>query len=183
MTATTGYVLHTDRLLLRRWTLDDLDALHVILSDPITMRFWPAPFDRAATRAWIERNLERYAEDGFGRWAMLLRDSGELIGDAGILRSTVAGQAEIDLGYIVHHPFQGHGYASEAAAACLRYALDTLQLPRVVANMPADHHASARVAQKLGLRFERSFNNQRNRDLPTLLYVYEGEHHKVHKES
>ena len=161
----------SERLLLRRWTLDDLDALHAILSDPTTMRFWPAPLDRNATGAWIERNLQRYREDGFGRWALLLRRSGELIGDCGLMRLPVDGRVENDLGYIVHHPFQGHGYATEVAAACLRYAIDTLQLTRVVANMPADHHASARVAEKIGMHLERSFRNPRNRDLPTLLYA------------
>lgn len=176
MSGTSEPILSTDRLLLRRWSLHDLDALHAIMGDPVTMRFWPAPFERDATRVWIARNLERYQEDGFGRWALIVRATGELAGDCGIIRSQVAGQLENDLGYIVHHPFQGYGYATEAAAACLSYATDTLRLTRVVANMPQDHHASARVAEKIGMRLERTFSNPRNRNLPTLLYVWETIH-------
>lgn len=77
---------------------------------------------------------------------------------------------EHDLGYIVHHPHWSNGYATEAAEACKRYALETLGLRRLVANMPVEHTASARVAEKIGMTLEKTFDNPKNRGIETRLY-------------
>ena len=66
-------VLETARLVLREFRTDDLDTLAKVLSDPQTMRFYPAPLDDAGVAAWIERNRRRYEKDGFGLWAMILK--------------------------------------------------------------------------------------------------------------
>jgi len=164
-------VVETDRLRLRELTPEDLEPLSQILSDPITMSFWPAPLDLEATRQWIDRNLRSYAECGLGRWAVILKETDELIGDCGILKAEVAGRREYDLGYIIHHPYWRRGYAVEAAKACQRYAVETLGLKRLVANMPTDHVASIRVAEKIGMRWEKTFDNPKNRGLATHLYA------------
>lgn len=166
-------ILETERLILRQLTLDDLQALHRIFSDPITVRFWPAPFTLEATQRWIERSLDHYADFGFGRYALILKTTGELIGDCGILRNEVDGAPENDLGYIIHHPYWRNGYASEAAAACLHDAVEALGLKRLVANMPVAHTGSMRVAEKIGMRRVKTFQNARNRGIDTYVYVYE----------
>ena len=58
-------VIETQRLLLREYTQDDLEALYGILSDPETMRHYPAPYDRAKTQRWIDWNLENYGVSWF----------------------------------------------------------------------------------------------------------------------
>ena len=63
---------------------EDADALALVLSDPETMRYYPAPYDRAGVEQWIERNRQRYQDDGVGLWAMELMMTQELIGDCGI---------------------------------------------------------------------------------------------------
>lgn len=166
-------VCETERLLLRRWTSDDLDRLFSILSDPITMQFWPAPLTIDAARAWIERALHNYASLGFGRFAVVLKESSAVIGDCGLMHTEVAGQPEYDLGYIIHHPYWRQGYATEAAMACSDYAFSTLGIRRLVANMAVDHVGSMSVARRLGMRLERVFANPRNRNMPTYLYVLE----------
>lgn len=163
-------VLETERLVLREFTLADLDSLHGILSDPVTMSFWPKPFDRAATQRWIERARESYATHGFGRYAVTLKQTGELIGDCGFLRVEVNGVPENDLGYILAKNHWGRGYATEAARGCLRYGFEQLRLARIVANMESKHLKSKKVAETIGMRFECEFINQRNRNLPTLLF-------------
>lgn len=165
--------IETQRLHLRPLTPDDLPALHRILSDPITMSFWPAPFSEDASRAWIERQMQNYQQHGFGRLALIERVSGELIGDCGIMPALIDGQPENDLGYIIFHTFWRQGYASEAAAAWLQHGFDLLQLDRICANMPVDHLGSRRVAEKIGMRLEREFHNQRNRNILTCLYAAE----------
>ncbi len=164
--------VESERLYLRRFTRDDIPALHTILSDPITMRSWPAPFNPDATLAWIERNIVNYAQRGFGRWAVIERASETLIGDCGIVLLEVAGVIEHDLGYIIHHRYWNQGYATEIGGAAKEYAISELGIRRLVANMPTDNHASRRVAEKIGMRWERTFNNRRNRDLPTYLYAF-----------
>ncbi len=164
-------VVESERLYLRRFTLDDVSALHTVFSDPITMRSWPAPFTPDATLGWIERNIASYVERGFGRWAVVERASGTLIGDCGIGLLEVADVTEHDLGYIIHHPYWDHGYATEIAGVVKEYAITELGVPRLVANMPTDNIASRRVAEKIGMRLEKIFNNRRNRDLPTYLYA------------
>ena len=76
-------VLETERLVLRNFTLEDVPALEAVIGDPIAMRWYAAPFDHAGVIAWIERNLNRYQNEGHGLWAMALKSSGEFIGDCG----------------------------------------------------------------------------------------------------
>lgn len=166
-------VLETQRLVLRQLEASDLPAMHRILSDPITMTFWPAPLSLEGARSWIDRQRQSYRDHGFGRYAVISRQDGTLLGDCGIIPSTIDGQPENDLGYIIFHTFWKRGYGSEAAEACKRYGLEQLQLRRICANMPADHLASRRVAEKIGMSFEREFYNARNRNILTCLYAVE----------
>jgi|SRR5581483_3193119 len=162
--------IETPRLRLREYVPEDTMALHLILSDPITMQFWPAPFTPEATNAWIERQIRTYAERGYGRWAVIAKDTDEQIGDVGFLYTSVNSRDEVDLGYIIHYPFWQRGYAYEAASACLEHARAYLPITRVVANMAHDNLGSKRVAEKLGMRYEGEFLNPRNRNIRTLLY-------------
>ena len=74
-------ILETDRLLLREMNMDDFDALYKVLSDSDIMQHYPYTFDEKRVSDWIERNMNRYRENGFGLWAVCLKDTGEMIGD------------------------------------------------------------------------------------------------------
>ncbi len=163
-------MIHTPRLTIRPYTPDDLDALFEILSDVRTMSFWPRPYTRDEAKAWMERSLKSTDENGFGRWAVILNESGRLIGDCGIVRSEVDGRQVYDLGYILYKDYWGNGYATEAARAWVRYAFDTLKLDTISVNMPANHDASRGVAERLGMKKIGEFDNARNRGIRTLLY-------------
>ena len=67
--------METERLLLRRYTMDDFEALYEIMSDPETMQHYPAPFDEERTKSWITWNLENYEKYGFGLWAVILKET------------------------------------------------------------------------------------------------------------
>lgn len=144
-----------------------------ILSDPRTMSFWPRPLAYDEVVAWIDANLRRYTDDGFGRYAVIHRQSQALIGDAGIVISTIDSQRVHDLGYIIAAPYWRRGFASEATRALLCYGFDVLGIDALYANMATDHIGSQRVAEKLGMRRVKQFNNPRNRNLPTYLYMIE----------
>lgn len=148
--------LETKRLLLRPLALADLDDMASLLGDGEALTFWGPPRDRAASRAWIERNLGRYGRDGFGRCAIVLRATGELVGDCGLIRTEVEGTEEIELGWIVSRSHWGRGIATEAGAAWRDYAFEGLALPRIVSMVSEHNIASRRVAEKLGMTVERA---------------------------
>jgi ribosomal-protein-alanine N-acetyltransferase len=144
-------VLETRRLSLREFEPEDLDALAAILSDPETMRYYPAPFDRAAVADYIQRNRTRYANDGYGLWAMILKSTRELIGDCGLVRQSVDGGDEIEIGYHVRRDLWGQGYASEAARACRGFGFANLAIERLISLIRPENLASRRVAEKNGM--------------------------------
>ncbi len=163
--------LQTRRLIFREYQLDDTDKLFKILSDPITMSYWPQPFTRSEVEAWIKRTLDSYQINGFGRYLIESKDSAEIVGDAGILKANIADEWVNDLGYIIHYPHWKKGYATEVATALKDYAFTVLNLESLHANMPKNHPASRRVAEKIGMQFVREFNNKRNRKIKTFLYT------------
>lgn len=165
------HILETDRLIIREYNKNDTLKLHAIFSDEKTMAFWPQPFTREQTEAWINRSMESTEKLSFGRWAVVLKENGELIGDCGIMLIEIDGNQEFDLGYIFHHEYWKRGYALEAARECMKYGIDTIKIKRLCANMAYNHTSSIRVAERLGMTKEREFYNKRNRDILTYLYV------------
>ncbi len=73
-------VLETKRLIIREMNMDDLDALYAVLADPDIMQHYPYTFDEERVKGWIERNMRRYKEDGFGLWAVCLKETEDLCG-------------------------------------------------------------------------------------------------------
>lgn len=151
----TALRIDTPRLVLRPLRDDDLDAMSILLGDAEALALWGAPLEREGVRQWIERNMARYAADGFGRCAVVLRATGEIVGDCGLIRTSVEGADEIELGWIVARAHQGRGIATEAGRAWRDHAFGCLQLERIVSMISEANVASRRVAQKLGMRVER----------------------------
>ena len=150
-----GVILETARLSLREFTPADVNALEAVLGDPIAMQYYPAAFNRNEVEEWIERNVERYQRDGYGLWAMLLRKTGDLIGDCGCYLREMEGRSSVEIGYHVRRDLWGNGYATEAARACMRYAFDKLGLDRVISLIRPENRQSVRVAEKNGLVCEK----------------------------
>jgi ribosomal-protein-alanine N-acetyltransferase len=144
-------VLETQRLVLREFQHEDLDALAAILSDRETMRYYPVSFDHAAVADWIQRSRTRYANDGYGLWAMILKSTRELIGDCGLVRQSVDAVDEIEIGYHVRRDLWNQGYASEAARACRDYGFANLKVDRLLSLIRPENLASRRVAEKNGM--------------------------------
>lgn len=144
-------ILETSRLLLRKFAAEDADALQAVLGDPLAMEFYPAPLDRRGVENWIETNRERYKRDGHGLWALLLRDSKQLIGDCGCVMQEVEDRNEVEVGYHVRRDLWGNGYATEAARACADYAFHRLGANRVISMIRPENLRSIRVAEKNGM--------------------------------
>ena len=162
------HILETERLLLREFVPEDVDALALVLSDPEAMRYYPAVLNRAGVAAWIERNRRRYADAGHGLWAMVLKSSGEVIGDCGLTRQCVDGTEEVEIGYHVRRDLWGHGYAPEAACASQGYGFRQLGAARLISLIRPENLASRRVAEKTGLSL---WKQVVWRDLPHCVYA------------
>jgi RimJ/RimL family protein N-acetyltransferase len=150
-----GVILETSRLLLREFIPQDADALAAVLGDPVAMQYYPAALDRKGVEEWIERNRSRYQSDGYGLWAMVLKDSGELIGDCGCILQEVEGANHVEVGYHVRRDLWGNGYGTEAARACMEYAFTALEVTRVISMIRPENVQSIRVAEKNGLTCEK----------------------------
>jgi [ribosomal protein S5]-alanine N-acetyltransferase len=115
------------------------------------MRFYIKPFDRHGTEEWVARNRQRYAKDGHGLWAMILKTSGELIGDCGLVVQEIDGANEIEVAYHVRRDQWGQGLATEAARACRDYGFANLPVNRLVSMIRPENFSSRRVAEKNGM--------------------------------
>jgi [ribosomal protein S5]-alanine N-acetyltransferase len=161
-------ILQTTRLLLREFTPQDADSLALVLSDPETMRYYPAPYDRAGVEQWIERNRQRYQHDGVGLWAMELKkmqdsdvqgfESHKMIGDCGIIRQQVEGEHFYEIGYHLRRDFWGQGLATEAAIACRDWAFAHLKTERLISLIRPENLPSRRVAERNGMTVWKEVN-------------------------
>jgi ribosomal-protein-alanine N-acetyltransferase len=158
-------VLETARVRLRELEAADQPFVTAMLADPDVMRFWPRPMTTAEAGEWLVRQQDRYQRDGHGYWLACLRGSGQPIGQVGLLMTDLDAGREPALGYILHRPFWGRGFASEAAAGVLAWATH-FGYPRVLCLVRPENIPSLRVAVRLGL-------------LPVRFAVYEGFNHIV----
>ena len=145
----------TRRLTFREMTTRDLDDMAVLLGDPAMMRYYPNVKDQDEALAWIRWNQGLYRHEGFGLWLVSLAATGEFADDCGLTPQEIEGTTEIEVGYHIRPDLQGHGYATEAAAACRDHARDVLGTQRLTALPHVDNAPSRRVAEKIGLSHER----------------------------
>jgi [ribosomal protein S5]-alanine N-acetyltransferase len=150
-----SFPIETARLEIRPLTLADVEAMHVLYTDPEVMRFIPAPLsaDLDVSRQRVQRKIDWQAEFGCSLWAVVEKESGLVIGDCGVFPFEGKGP-EFEIGYHIRRDRWGMGYATEAAAACLKYGFDEMELPRIVAVTFPDNFASRRVLTKIGMREE-----------------------------
>jgi RimJ/RimL family protein N-acetyltransferase len=149
------FVLQTARLDLREMTWDDLDFLATLLADPRVMRHYPKCHSRDESKAWLQKQLDRYAEDGHGLWLVVDRTTSEPIGQVGLSRQQVDGVDEPEIGYLIHAPYWRQGFATEAATAVRDYGFGVLGKQRVISLIRPVNIPSQRVALRIGLKPEK----------------------------
>ena len=144
--------IHTERLLLRPFTLDDAAMYWPLVSLPEVLRYTgEQPIEsidevRELLRA---RPLRDYSLHGYGRLACVEKSTGRLIGFSGL--KYLADLQQVDIGYRFLPDCWGKGYASESAGAAMRHGRDVLGLDRIIGMVMPGNHASARVLTKLGM--------------------------------
>ena len=154
--------LETKRLLLREYKIEDFDALYEILSDADVMKYYPKPFDAERVKGWIEWNLDNYKKYGFGLWAVILKDSGKLIGDCGITIQNIDGEQLPEIGYHIHKDFWQKGFASEAASAVRDWAFANTKYSYLYSYMKHTNIPSIKTAQKIGMKKLKEYPDEKN---------------------
>ncbi|MGD8977293.1 MAG: GNAT family N-acetyltransferase [Gammaproteobacteria bacterium] len=149
----TEWIIQTARLRLRRLRPEDL-------TDIRRMPWLDA--ERV-----LRRSLEDYASVGHAFWAVILRDSGEFAGVCGLLDQEIEGRREPEVAYHLIEDYHGRGLATEAARGVMDHAFGDLGLGRIVSFIEPGNQASARVAEKNGLVFER---DALFRDIPARIF-------------
>jgi len=140
----------TARLILREFVDEDEEGLLDGLGDPETNRFMPHPLSRLEVKEWIARNQRRYDLRGHGLWAVVLRQSGEFLGDCGPVWQELNGESHVEIGYHFRRGHWGHGYATEAARAATGWAFENLGVDHVISLIRPENHPSRRVAERNG---------------------------------
>jgi len=155
-------LLETERLLLRELVDEDFDALYEALADSDIMQHYPYTFDENRVRNWIVRNKERYQVFGYGLWAVVLKETGEMIGDCGLTMQNINGMIKPEIGYHIARKHQRKGYAKEAARACRDWAFENTPFRMLYSYMKATNVASFATALANGMRKVDEFADEEN---------------------
>jgi ribosomal-protein-alanine N-acetyltransferase len=155
-------VLNTARLLLRHFEPEDLEPLYALYRDPEIRKYYP---DGTRTLQETKEELEwficghpRYPE--LGLWATIERSTGEFLGRCGLLPWHIQGKDEVELAFMIKKNRWRQGFATEAAQGIIAHAHRVLGLQRLVSLVVPGNAASAGVARKVGMSFEREFTDE-----------------------
>jgi len=141
----------TDRLSLREFMISDAENLFLLNSDPKVIRYTgDPPFTSVLEAEEFIRNYSEYNINGFGRWAVILRDSNRFIGWCGLKLNE---DNMVDLGFRFFKKDWGKGYATEAAIASLEYGFNNLNIDLIMGRAAIENSASIKVLEKLKMSF------------------------------
>ena len=173
MTDGNRTIIETPRLLLREMTAADRPDLCMILQDKEVMYAYNGPFSDEEVNGWLERQTGRYREWGYGLWAVVLKQTGEMIGQCGVTRQLWNGEEMLEVGYLFRHSHWHQGYATEAARACMEYAFNILGASEVCSIIRDNNIPSQRVALRNGMRKAEGVmvKHYRGAEMPHWLYL------------
>ncbi|MDQ0272803.1 GNAT family N-acetyltransferase [Cytobacillus purgationiresistens] len=146
----------TKRLKFRNMRLDDAANLMEIFTDPEAMKYYPSTKDESRTLEWIEWTLANYANHGVGLWIVEDRETGEFLGQCGIVPQVVDDITQMEIGYLFKRSEWGNGYATEAASACKKYGFETLTLDKIISLPDVENIPSCKVAERIGMKVEKT---------------------------
>ena len=149
--------IETDRLTLRRFRSEDTDTMVAINADPRVMEYFPATMLREATLAHLARISDHWETNGFGLFALEIRENGQMIGFTGLTIPTYSVPASpcVEVGWRLSPDAWGKGFATEAASACLQWGFSELDLKEIVSFTFAGNTRSRRVMERLGMHHDK----------------------------
>lgn len=170
-----NFVLETTRLVLRPFLISDTEALFLLDSNPNVHRYLgnkPVKSIEECDKV-IQNILQQYDNHGIGRFAILLKETNECIGWAGLKFITEPENKHVnyyDIGYRLQEAYWGKGYGQEAAKAWFDYAINVMKIETLFATAHIDNIASNNILKKIGLQQRESYLHQ---GIPCYWYEFE----------
>ena len=152
-------IMETPRLIIREYVQEDFEGLRAIICDAETMKYYPRPYDENGVARWLNWCIKSYADNGFGLWALELKETGEFIGDCGISLQNIDGEILHEIGYHINKRFWRRGYAKEACAAVKEWFFENTDCDRVYSYMNKENVASYSTARANGMRLIKEYND------------------------
>lgn len=163
-------ILQTERLILREFTIEDVDAFASLMADPEVMRFSiNGPMDKELAReSFQKRILDHYSQYGYGLYAAIQKKDNCLIGFIGLISQNIDGENKTELGYRLHPRYWGKGLATEACLAVCQYAFTQLGMNELISVIDPENIRSIEVAKRVGMKYlkDASFHN-----IPVQIYM------------
>lgn len=148
------FILETKRCFIRELNVDDAPYLFQLNMHPDILKFTTdPPFTSENEAAEFIKNYDAYLKTGFGRWAVLNKQTGEFLGWCGL--KFIPEENEVDIGYRFLPEHWGKGYAVETATACCKWGVEKKGLKRIVARIHKENFRSIRVAEKMKMKYEK----------------------------
>lgn len=144
-------ILETERLYLREMKQSDFKSLCKILQDEETMYAYEGAFRDDEAQEWMDRQILRYQKWNFGLWAVILKNTDEMIGQCGLTMQQWKEEEVLEIGYLLQRKYWHKGYATEAAKACKHYAFEVLNANEVCSIIRDTNIASQKVAIRNGM--------------------------------
>ena len=165
-------ILETERLYMREMTQEDFQSLCKIMQDEEAMYAYEGAFSDVEVQEWLDRQISRYRKWGFGLWAVILKETDEMIGQCGLTMQPWKDKEVLEVGYLFRRIYWHNGYAVEAAKACKRYAFETLDAKEVCSIIRDTNIASRNVAVRNGMTIADSWmKHYRGVDMHHYRYV------------
>ncbi|BAZ00420.1 putative acetyltransferase [Tolypothrix tenuis PCC 7101] len=151
------FSIETKRLILREFQPQDLHQLAPILANPQVMKFsLTGILSSVQTQEKIDSFITSYKAFGFGKWAVIYKESNQLIGYCGIAIEQIDHVTEREIGYRLHPNFWGKGLATEAASATIQYGFEQFKFIDIIGIVNPANTASVRVLEKIGMKYEKA---------------------------
>lgn len=169
-------IIETERLIVRKLVQTDFENLGEILQDEEVMYAYEGVFDDAEVQEWLDRQINRYENDGVGLYAVILKESGEFIGQCGLTMQDYKDKKVMEVGYLFRKEFWHKGYATEAAIACREYAFNMLSVREVYSIIRDTNIASQKVAERNGMvMIDQFVKHFRGVDMPHFVFLVKKE--------
>ncbi len=153
-------ILSTARMYLRPLRESDYDDLCKMLKDKKCMYAYEETFGEEECRGWLKRHIARYETFGFGHWAVINKETGEFLGQSGLIIQDVQGIKELEVGYLFLRKHWGRGYAAEITKAIRDYVFNDMKKDRLSAIIRDNNPSSIKVAEKLGMKKEKEYEKE-----------------------
>ena len=165
-------IIETERLYLRGMNQGDFHSLCRILQDNDTMYAYEGAFSDAEVQEWLDRQISRYQKWNFGLWAVILKETDEMIGQCGLTMQPWKEDEVLEIGYLFERQYWHKGYATEAAIACKKYAFEKLDADEVCSIIRDSNIASQKVALRNGMiKMDTWTKHYKGVDMPHYRYV------------